>query len=76
MHTVAIHEAKTHLSRLLQDCLRGETVVIARGSTPIAKLVALKSAKSKRRLGGAKNIVTFIADDFDDPLDDFQGYMP
>jgi antitoxin (DNA-binding transcriptional repressor) of toxin-antitoxin stability system len=75
MHTVAIHEAKTHLSRLLQDCLRGETVVIARGKTPIAKLVALPSAKSKRRLGGGKDVVTFISDDFDEPLDCFQGYM-
>ncbi|MBT3193226.1 MAG: type II toxin-antitoxin system Phd/YefM family antitoxin [Verrucomicrobia bacterium] len=76
MHMVAIHEAKTHLSRLLQECLRGETVVIAKGKTPVAKLVALPSAKSKRRIGGAEGLVTSIAEDFDAPLDDFQGYMP
>ena len=76
MHTVTIHEAKTHLSRLLQECQRGESVIIARGKTPIAKLTALATAKSKRRLGGAKGVVRFMADDFDAPLDDFEGYMP
>ncbi len=75
MHTVAIHEAKTNLSRLLQECLMGETVVIAKGKNPIAKLVALPSAKNKRRIGGAKSVIKYIADDFDAPLDDFKGYM-
>ncbi len=74
MHTVAIHEAKTHLSRLLMECLQGETVIIKKGQTPIAKLVALPSAKSKRMLGGAKGVVSYIADDFDSPIDDFAEY--
>jgi antitoxin (DNA-binding transcriptional repressor) of toxin-antitoxin stability system len=76
MHTVTVHEAKTHLSRLLQECLRGDTVVIAKGNTPIAKLTALSMQETKRRLGGGKNAITYIADDFDEPLEDFQGYMP
>lgn len=76
MHTVTIHEAKTHLSRLLQECLRGDTVIIAKGKTPIAKLTALHPPKHQRRLGGGKEVVTFIGDDFDAPLNDFSGYMP
>lgn len=76
MQTVAIHEAKTHLSRLLQECLRGETVIITRGKIPIAKLVALPTAINTRRLGGGNGVVTYISDDFNAPLDDFQGYMP
>ena len=74
MHTVAIHEAKTHLSRLLTECLQGETIIIKRGNTPIAKLVALPSAKSKRVLGGAKDVVSYIAEDFDSPVEDFSEY--
>lgn len=76
MHQVAIHEAKTHLSRLLQECLMGETVIIAKGKTPIAKLTALPSARNHRRIGGGRDVVTYIADDFDEPLDDLEGYMP
>ncbi len=76
MHTVAIHEAKTHLSRLLMECLQGETVIIKKGNTPIAKLVALPSAKNKRRLGGAKGIISYISEDFDLPLEDFAEYAP
>jgi prevent-host-death family protein len=39
MKMVATHEAKTHLSALLQDVSRGETVIISRGRRPLAKLV-------------------------------------
>lgn len=39
METVGTHEAKTHLSRLLERVRRGETVVIAKGRQPVAKLV-------------------------------------
>ncbi len=39
--TVSIHEAKTHLSRLLRDVEGGETVVICRGQTPVARLQAV-----------------------------------
>ena len=41
MSTVNIHEAKTHLSRLLETAARGETVVIARAGKPVVKLTAL-----------------------------------
>ena len=39
--TVNIHEAKTHLSRLLDDVRRGETVIIAKAGEPVAQLTAL-----------------------------------
>jgi prevent-host-death family protein len=41
MTTVNVHEAKTHLSRLLEKVERGEEVIIARDGTPVARLVAL-----------------------------------
>ena len=51
-HTV--HEAKTQLSRLITRVGRGETIIIARGSQPVAKLVALDDAKPKRRFGAMR----------------------
>jgi prevent-host-death family protein len=70
---VNIHEAKTHLSRLIQEALEGEEIVIARGNEPVVRLVLVESARPKRSLGWAKGLVT-MAPDFDAPLDDFAGY--
>ncbi len=53
MHQVTIHEAKTHLSRLIQEALNGETVIIAKGKHPLIKLEVLSDSK-KRRIGGCK----------------------
>lgn len=76
MHQVTIHQAKTTLSRLVQECLTGETVVIARGKSPVVKLVPLKVTGVRRRIGGARGIVRAMASDFDAPLDDLKDYMP
>ncbi len=75
MTQVTIHEAKTHLSRLIRQVLTGEEVIIARGKQPLVKLVMLPELRQQRRIGGAKGAVTFMADDFDAPLDDFEEYM-
>lgn len=52
MATVSVHEAKTHLSRLLARVEAGEEVIIARGKQEIAKLVPLEPPKPKRRVPG------------------------
>ena len=44
MHTVNIHEAKTHLSKLLEEVSKGKEVVIAKAGKPIAKLTGLSPA--------------------------------
>jgi prevent-host-death family protein len=50
--TVTIHEAKTHLSRLLQQVEQGEEVVVCRGKTPVAKIVPSDSLRvSRPRVG-------------------------
>lgn len=74
MHQVNIHEAKTHLSKLIQEAIAGEDVIIAKGNKPVVKLVALSSQKLQRQLGTAKGKIT-MTDDFDEPLDDFASYM-
>ena len=51
MIQVNIHEAKTHLSRLLTQVAAGEEVVIAKSGKPMAKLMPISGAKPKRTLG-------------------------
>ena len=48
---VTIHEAKTHLSRLIAAVERGEEVIIARRDKPVVRLVMEKREKPKRKLG-------------------------
>lgn len=67
MHTVNIHEAKTHLSRLLEEVNRGQEVVIAKAGKPMAKLTRVSAAKPIRKPGFLKGKIK-IADDFDAPL--------
>ena len=66
-----MHEAKTHLSRLIRSALEGEDVIIARGNQPLIRLLPLPKALPKRHLGGAKDVVKYMADDFDEPIEDF-----
>ena len=62
MRQVNIHEAKTQLSRLLEEVERGERVVIARAGEPIAVLAPYKVAVRKRRLGLFAGEATLHAD--------------
>jgi prevent-host-death family protein len=64
---VNIHEAKTHLSRLLEQVLAGEEVVIAKSGRPIARLVRIQEPVPV--LGGACGQVVFKTG-WDDPLTD------
>ena len=72
---VNIHEAKTQLSRLIQEALKGKEVIIARGNKPLVRLDVLPDVRSQRKIGNAKGLILSMADDFDEPLDDFRDYM-
>ena len=65
MKSVNIHEAKTHLSRLVEQVIHGEEVVIAKRGRPVAKLVRISPAP--RRPGRLKGKI-HMAPDFDAPL--------
>ena len=68
---VNIHEAKTHLSRLLAAVERGDEVVIARAGHPIATLSAYRPPQRKLLPPGSLGkLDVWMSDDFDDPLDD------
>ena len=74
VHQVNIHEAKTQLSRLIQEALSGTEVIIARDNQPLVRLDILPQAKPERRVGGAAGVVVEMAPDFDAPLPDFSEY--
>jgi antitoxin (DNA-binding transcriptional repressor) of toxin-antitoxin stability system len=73
--TATIHQAKTHLSKLIQKALGGEEVIIAKRDKPLVRLEAIKPQKTKRQLGWAKGLVTYMSPDFNDELEDFEEYM-
>ena len=69
--TVNIHEAKTHLSQLLERVQQGEDVVIAKSGRPIARLTAF--VPERRRIAPPGSLAErgyWISDDFDAPMDD------
>jgi prevent-host-death family protein len=64
---VNVHEAKTHLSKLLERVALGEEVIIAKAGKPVAKLVPVNTRPKRRLLGSAKGEF-LVPDDFNDPL--------
>lgn len=73
---VNMHEAKTHLSRLVERAAAGEDIVIGRAGKPVARLVAFSETRAPRRPGAMAGRIV-IADDFDDTpewlIDEFEG---
>lgn len=65
MQITNIHEAKTHLSRLVERAAAGEEIIIAKAGKPMAKLVPYRSNKSPRKPGYWAGKVK-IHDDFDE----------
>ncbi len=65
--TVNMHEAKTHLSRLVERARRGEEVIIAKAGKPVARIVPIASERRQRRPGSAVGKVK-LAPDFHEPL--------
>jgi len=78
MNQVSLKEAENTLSALIQKVIKGEEVLITQNQEPIAKLISVyveKSTSKKRiKAGSAKGLIK-IADDFDEPLEDFKDYM-
>jgi len=75
--TVNIHEAKTHLSRIVDEVAAGAEIIIAKAGKPVARLVPLAAAPSRKKLGLLKGRLK-VPDDFNAPLPedaiaDFEG---
>ncbi len=67
MRQINIHEAKTHLSQLVEDAARGEEIVIAKAGKPVARVLGLAAAPAPRRPGLLKGEIR-IGADVDAPL--------
>ena len=65
--TINIHEAKTHLSRLLVRVQMGEEIILARAGKPVARLAPMEPKSAQRRLGSAAGEFQ-VPDDFNAPL--------
>jgi prevent-host-death family protein len=68
MQHVNVHEAKTHLSRLLAQVLAGEEIIINKSGKPVAKLIACGLDNTKKRRAGLLKGKIRIGTDFDAPL--------
>lgn len=67
MPVVNVHAAKTQLSRLIEQAIRGEDVVIARRSKPVVRLVPIERPAPKREFGTLKKRLV-VPDSFFEPL--------
>ncbi|MBZ5579942.1 MAG: type II toxin-antitoxin system Phd/YefM family antitoxin [Acidobacteriia bacterium] len=63
--SVNIHDAKTHLSKLLSRVMEGEEIIIAKAGKPVARLVPERPARAAQRTPGIDKGKLWIADDFD-----------
>ena len=67
---VELDDAAIHLSELVAEVRRGGEVVITKDEQPVARLVGYRQQIGKRQLGTARGLIT-IAEDLDEPLEDF-----
>ena len=68
MLQVNIHQAKTQLSKLVEEAAAGEEIIIAKAGKPIAKLVSLEIGSRKPRTPGSLQGKIKMSDDFDAPM--------
>lgn len=77
MSSVPIEEAQSKLTELIEHLKAGDEVVITKNDRPVARLISTSEPpRSVRRLGTLRGSVTYMAPDFDAPLDEFREYMP
>jgi prevent-host-death family protein len=69
MKTFTIHEAKTNLSKLIEQACQGEEVIIARGPDPVVRLVPIADVKGRRQPGALRGKLR-VGPEFFEPLAD------
>jgi antitoxin (DNA-binding transcriptional repressor) of toxin-antitoxin stability system len=75
MQKISVRDAEKQLRRLIEAAEHGEDVVITRGDGASFQLVPLSKSKLRPTFGSAEGEI-WMSDDFDAPLNDFEGYMP
>ena len=72
---LTLNEAQNQLLKLLQSVSEWQEVIIKNSEGQNFQLILLPTVSNKPQFGGAKGLVKML-DNFDDPLDDFEDYMP
>ncbi|MEK6409412.1 MAG: DUF2281 domain-containing protein [Acidobacteriota bacterium] len=71
MYEIEVDKAKAQLERVLQTALDGEEVVVTKNQEAVLKLEPVPRSNGPRKAGSAKGLVS-MAEDFDEPLEDFK----
>jgi prevent-host-death family protein len=74
MQQVDLNEAKTRLTDLIEEAIKGEEVVITKNDQPMVKLVPISQVSPRPQFGGAKVLIT-MSEDFDEPIEHFKDYV-
>ena len=72
MEVTNIHDAKTHLSKLVERVAAGEEIIIGRAGKPVARLIPYKEPKTAKRTPGAWKGKVWISPDFDRPAKEIE----
>jgi prevent-host-death family protein len=67
MRSIKVHEAKTNLSKLIEQACRGEEVIIARGKTPVVRLIPIGEVRGRRQPGALRGKLR-VGPEFFEPL--------
>ena len=73
MYHIELDEAKAKMDAVIQTALDGEEVVITQNDEPVLKIVPVSKSTPRRRAGSARGLIS-MAEDFDEPLEDFAEY--
>ncbi|HEX6371033.1 MAG TPA: type II toxin-antitoxin system prevent-host-death family antitoxin [Longimicrobium sp.] len=73
-HAIDLDSARTQLPELVRQAARGEDVILTEGGEPVARIIPVMRAQGPREFGSARGLI-HMADDFDEPLDEFRDYM-
>lgn len=77
VRTVEVDDAGSRLAELIEAARAGDEVVITRDHLPVATIQPVEPPRPRvaRRFGSAADLIIRIAEDFDEPLEDFEPYM-
>ncbi len=75
MFEVALQDAQAQFAEIIENVAHGDEVCIRRDDGKIFKIILVSTPRPFPKFGSARGLIE-IADDFDEPLEDFQEYMP
>lgn len=73
-HAIDLDHAPAQLRELVRQAARGEDVVLTESGQPVARIIPITRARGAREFGSARGLI-HMADDFDEPIEEFEEYM-